>query len=86
MYRRLRLRCPASFGRGQELVGIQRCYITPSPVTGFCDVSGMGHLLGYAGVSTTDQLPHLQVDGLERAGYYRVFTETARGPRRSARH
>jgi DNA invertase Pin-like site-specific DNA recombinase len=41
----------------------------------------MGHLLGYARVSTTDQQPHLQVDALERAGCYRVFTETASGTR-----
>jgi hypothetical protein len=41
----------------------------------------MGHLLGYAPVSTTDQHPHLQVDALERAGCYRVFTETASGAR-----
>jgi DNA invertase Pin-like site-specific DNA recombinase len=41
----------------------------------------MGHLLGYACVSTTDQQPHLQVDALERAGCYRVFTETASGAR-----
>jgi DNA invertase Pin-like site-specific DNA recombinase len=41
----------------------------------------MGHLLGYARVSTTDQQPHLQVDALERAGCYRVFTETASGAR-----
>jgi DNA invertase Pin-like site-specific DNA recombinase len=41
----------------------------------------MGHLLGYARVSTTDQHPHLQVDALERAGCYRVFTETASGAR-----
>jgi hypothetical protein len=26
----------------------------------------MGHLLGYARVSTTDQDPHLKVDALER--------------------
>jgi predicted site-specific integrase-resolvase len=44
-------------------------------------VSGMGHLLGYARVSTTDQQPHLQVDALEPAGCYRVFTETASGAR-----
>jgi hypothetical protein len=44
-------------------------------------VSGMGHLLGYARVSTTDQQSHLQVDALERAGCYRVFTETASGTR-----
>lgn len=37
----------------------------------------MGHLLGYARVSTADQQPHLQVDALERAGCYRVFTDTA---------
>jgi DNA invertase Pin-like site-specific DNA recombinase len=41
----------------------------------------MGHLLGYARVSTTDQQPQLQVDALERAGSYRVFTETASGTR-----
>ena len=34
----------------------------------------MGHLLGYARVSTTDQQPHLQVDALTAAGCYRVFT------------
>jgi DNA invertase Pin-like site-specific DNA recombinase len=41
----------------------------------------MGHLLGYARVSTTDQQPQLQVDALERAGCYRVFVETASGAR-----
>jgi DNA invertase Pin-like site-specific DNA recombinase len=41
----------------------------------------MGHLLGYARVSTTDQQPALQVDALTAAGCYRVFTETARGAR-----
>jgi DNA invertase Pin-like site-specific DNA recombinase len=41
----------------------------------------MGHLLGYARVSTTDQQPQLQVDALERAGCWRVFTETASGAR-----
>jgi DNA invertase Pin-like site-specific DNA recombinase len=41
----------------------------------------MGHLLGYARVSTTDQQPQLQVDALERTGCYRVFTETASGAR-----
>jgi DNA invertase Pin-like site-specific DNA recombinase len=39
----------------------------------------MGHLLGDARVSTADQQPHLQADALERAGCYRVFTETASG-------
>ena len=39
----------------------------------------MGHLLGYARVSTTDQQPHLQVDALTAAGCYRVFTERASG-------
>src|SRR5512133_1928681 len=41
----------------------------------------MGHLLGYARVSTTDQHPQLQVDALQGAGCYRVFTETASGAR-----
>jgi DNA invertase Pin-like site-specific DNA recombinase len=44
-------------------------------------VSSMGHLLGYARVSTTDQQPQLQVDALTSAGCYRVFTETASGAR-----
>jgi len=54
---------------------------TTSAVTGFCDGSAMGHLLGYARVSTTDQHPQLQVDALKVAGCYRVFTETASGAR-----
>src|SRR5215216_242888 len=41
----------------------------------------MGHLLGYARVSTNDQHPQLQVDALEQTGCYRVFTETASGAR-----
>jgi DNA invertase Pin-like site-specific DNA recombinase len=41
----------------------------------------MGHLLGYARVSTTDQQSQLQVDALKRAGCYWVFTETASGAR-----
>jgi DNA invertase Pin-like site-specific DNA recombinase len=41
----------------------------------------MGHLLGYARVSTTDQQPQLQVDALTSAGCYRVFVETASGAR-----
>jgi DNA invertase Pin-like site-specific DNA recombinase len=41
----------------------------------------MGHLLGYARVSTPNQQPALQVDALQVAGCYRVFTETASGAR-----
>jgi DNA invertase Pin-like site-specific DNA recombinase len=41
----------------------------------------MGHQLGYARVSTTDQQPQLQVDALQHAGCYRVFTEIASGAR-----
>ena len=41
----------------------------------------MGHLLGYARVSATDQQPQLQVDARTAAGCYRVFTETASGAR-----
>jgi hypothetical protein len=37
---------------------------------GSATVRGMGHLLGSARVSTTDQQPQLQVDALERAGCY----------------
>ena len=53
----------------------------PSLSEGCETVSGMGHLLGDARVSTTDQHPQLQVDALQRAGCYRVFTETASGAR-----
>jgi DNA invertase Pin-like site-specific DNA recombinase len=54
---------------------------TTTGVRGLWDGQRMGHLLGHARVSTTDQQPHLQVDALERAGCYRVFTETASGAR-----
>jgi DNA invertase Pin-like site-specific DNA recombinase len=37
----------------------------------------MGHLLGYARVSTTDQQSNLQVDALTTAGCSRVFAESA---------
>jgi hypothetical protein len=52
---------------------------TTSPVTRSCDGRRMGHLLGYARASTTDQQPHLQVDALTAAGCYRVSTEAAGG-------
>lgn len=39
----------------------------------------MGHLLGYARVSTTDQDAHFQLDTLSAAGCYRTFTDTASG-------
>jgi predicted site-specific integrase-resolvase len=53
----------------------------PALSRGSATLPRMGHLLGYARVSTTDQHPQLQVDALERAGCYRVFTETASGAR-----
>ena len=42
-------------------------------------VNTMGHLLGYARVSTTDQDASLQVDALNAAGCYRVFVDTTSG-------
>jgi len=39
----------------------------------------MGHLLGYARVSTTDQNPDLQIDALKTAGCYRLFVDHASG-------
>ena len=39
----------------------------------------MGHLLGYARVSGTDQNPQLQGDELAAAGCWKVFTDTASG-------
>jgi DNA invertase Pin-like site-specific DNA recombinase len=40
---------------------------------------GMGYLLGYARVSTSDQDAALQVDALNAAGCYRVFVDTMSG-------
>ena len=42
-------------------------------------VSTVGHLLGYARVSTTDQDAALQIDALTAAGCYRVFVDTISG-------
>jgi DNA invertase Pin-like site-specific DNA recombinase len=39
----------------------------------------MGHLLGYARVSTTEQNPALQHDALHAAGCYRIFTDRITG-------
>lgn len=39
----------------------------------------MAHLLGYARVSTVDQEPGLQLDALQTAGCYRVFTDRVSG-------
>ena len=39
----------------------------------------VGHLLGYARVSTTDQDAALQIDALNAAGCYRVFVDTVSG-------
>ena len=41
----------------------------------------MGHLLGYAGVSTVDQDPQLQLDALAGVGCYRVWADQASGSR-----
>jgi DNA invertase Pin-like site-specific DNA recombinase len=39
----------------------------------------MGHLLGYARVSTVDQNPDLQLDALRATGCYRLFVDQASG-------
>jgi DNA invertase Pin-like site-specific DNA recombinase len=51
------------------------CFFGMSSAT----LEGMGHLLGYARVSTTDQDAALQVDALNAAGCYRVFVDTISG-------
>jgi DNA invertase Pin-like site-specific DNA recombinase len=50
-------------------------------VSGFCDRQRHGPSARLCPRLTTDQQPHLQVDALQRAGCYRVFTETASGAR-----
>jgi DNA invertase Pin-like site-specific DNA recombinase len=45
----------------------------------------MGHLLGYARVSTADQHPYLQVDALIATGCYRMIKETTSGGTRTDR-
>lgn len=42
-------------------------------------IPGMGHLLGYARVSTVDQDPALQLDALTSAGCARVWVDRASG-------
>ena len=48
----------------------------PALSQGSATLPHTGHLLGYARVSTTDQQPQPQVDALQRASCYRIFTET----------
>ncbi len=45
----------------------------------FGTVRVMGHLLGYARVSTLEQTAQLQADALTQAGCYRVFTDVESG-------
>jgi Resolvase, N terminal domain len=58
--------------------GVRNQRRTTSPVAGLCDLTSMGHLLGYARVFTADQHPRLQIGALKRV-CHRVVTETACG-------
>jgi len=73
---------PSAEGHWKRPELVSEINVAQPPLSDGCEtVSGMGHLLGYARVSTTDQQPQLQVDALECAGCYRLFTETASGAR-----
>ena len=48
-------------------------------LVGFRYGQRLGHLLGYARVSTTDQDAALRIDALNVAGCYRVFVDTVSG-------
>jgi hypothetical protein len=73
---------PRRLGRQRCPESVSEINVAQLPLSEGCEtVTGMGHLLGDARVSTTDQQPQLQVDALKAAGCYRVFTETASGAR-----
>jgi predicted site-specific integrase-resolvase len=73
---------PRRQGRSQRPEPVSEINVAQLPLSEGCEtVRGMGHLLGYARVSTTDQHPQLQVDALTAAGCYQVFTETASSAR-----
>lgn len=61
-----------------KAVSVSTCLIPPG-VLGFDTLTGMGVLMGYARVSTTDQDASLQIDALTEAGCYRIFTDQISG-------
>ncbi len=48
-------------------------------MTGSDSLSGMGHKLGYARISTADQDPQLQLDALQGEGCLKIYTDVATG-------
>ncbi len=64
-------RCSATGARNQRGVN--------GPVGGLRYVPRVGHLLGYARVSTAEQSADLQVDELTAAGCWKVWTDSASG-------
>jgi hypothetical protein len=68
-------------GRDVSRTRVRNQRRTTNPAKGSATLPAWDTCLATPAPPTTDQQPQLQVDALQRAGCYRVFTETASGAR-----